>query len=137
MTQLVPITLGKILQSQSYTVIILSSAQKNFAIYTEPSVGRSLQIHLTKEPPPRPYTHNLMVNLLKGLGARPIQIVITNIEDTIYFARLFIEQQSQEIKQIIEIDARPSDCLILALLNNIPMFCRSDILDKAVAVENT
>jgi hypothetical protein len=135
MSQLVPIAFHKIMQSRSYTVIILGTETKKFAIYTEPSVGHSLQLHLAHGQPPRPYTHDLLSHVLDGFGARLLQVVINDIEDTIYFARLFLEQQVGDKRQLLEIDARPSDCILLALIHNIPVFCRSDILEKAVAVE--
>ena len=133
--ELVPITFNKIMQSRSYTVIILGTDAKRFAIYTDPSVGRNIQTYLTEENKPRPFTHDLINAIFKGLEIKPLQIVITDIEDTIYFARLYLEQQIGDQKTILEIDARPSDCITLALLNNIPVFCRRDILDKAVPVE--
>jgi hypothetical protein len=116
-------------------VIILGTETKKFAIYTDPQVGNQIQIHLTQEHPPRPYTHDLMNGILNGFGIKILQIVINDIEDTIYFARLFLEQQVGDQKQIIEIDARPSDCVTFALMNNVPVFCRAEILEKAVAVE--
>jgi hypothetical protein len=123
------------MQSRAYTVIILGTETKKFAIYTDPQVGNQIQIHLTQEHPPRPYTHDLMNGILNGFGIKILQIVINDIEDTIYFARLFLEQQVGDQKQIIEIDARPSDCVTFALMNNVPVFCRAEILEKAVAVE--
>jgi bifunctional DNase/RNase len=133
--ELIPITFNKIMQSRSYTVIILGTDQKRFAIYTDPSVGRNIQVYLTEDNKPRPFTHDLINAIFQGLNITPIQIVITDIEDTIYFARLYLEQQIGEQKTILEIDARPSDCITLALLNNIPVFCRKEILEKAVPVE--
>ena len=135
MSQLVPITFNKIMQSRAYTVVILGTETKKFAIYTDPQVGNQIQIHLTQEHPPRPYTHDLINGVLNGFGIKILQIVINDIEDTIYFARLFLEQQVGDKKQIIEIDARPSDCITPALMNNVPVFCRAEILEKAVAVE--
>lgn len=134
-TELVPITFNKIMQSRSYTVIILGTDQKRFAIYTDPSVGRNIQVYLTEEHKPRPYTHDLINAVFRGFDIKPLQIVINNIEDTVYFARLYLEQQIGEQKTILEIDARPSDCITLALLNPIPVFCRKEILEKAVPVE--
>src|SRR5690348_8909317 len=113
-TELIPVTFNKIMQSRSYTVIILGTDKKKFAIYTDPHVGHNLQIYLTKQPKPRPYTHDLMNSIFKGLNIKILQIVINGIEDTVYFARLFLEQQIGEEKQILEIDARPSDCVTLA-----------------------
>ncbi len=133
--ELIPITFNKIMQSRAYTVIILGTETKRFAIYTDPAVGRNIQVHLTEESKPRPYTHDLMNAIFEGFGIKPLQIVINNVEDTIYFARIYLEQQIGDQKTILEIDARPSDCITLALLNNIPVFCRKEVLEKAVAVE--
>ncbi|SRR5581483_5379066 len=134
-TDLVPITFNKIMQSRAYTVIILGTEQKRFAIYTEPSVGRNIQIYLTEESKPRPYTHDLIYSIFRGLNIKPLQVVITDIEDTIYFARIYLEQQIGEQKIILEIDARPSDCIMLSIVDKIPFFCRKEIFDKAVPVE--
>lgn len=133
--ELIPVTFNKIMQSRSYTVIILGSDKKRFAIYTEPQVGKNIQMYLTDEKKPRPFTHDLLNTILKGLDAKVLQIVINNVEDTIYFARIFIEQSCGDMKTILEIDARPSDSITLALMNNIPVYCKKDVLEKAVAVE--
>ena len=136
MSELIPVTFHKIMQSRAYTVIILGTESKKFAIYTEPQVGNHIQIHLTNEQKPRPYTHDLMNSIFTGFNIKILQIVINDIEDTIYFARLFLEQSLGEKRQIIEIDARPSDCITLALMHNIPVFCKADILDKSVPVQD-
>ena len=134
-SEYIPVTFNKIVQSRSYTVIVLGSGSKQFAIYTEPSVGKMMQGYLTKQKPQRPLTHDLLSSVLFGLEAKPLQIVIQDLEDTVYFARLFLEQSSGEKKTVLEIDARPSDCITLAILHNIPLFCRKEVLDKAIALE--
>ena len=134
-SELVPITFNKIMQSRSYTVIILGTNEKRFAIYTDPQVGKNIQTFLTTPQKTRPYTHDLIDAIFRGLNIKPLQIVINDIEDTIYFARIYLEQLIGEQATVLEIDARPSDCITLALMNNIPVFCRKEILDKAVAVE--
>jgi bifunctional DNase/RNase len=136
MSELIPVTFNKIMQSRAYTVIILGTESKKFAIYTDPQVGNNIQIQLTNEHKPRPYTHDLMSSIFTGFNIKILQIVINNIEDTIYFARLFLEQGFGEKKQIIEIDARPSDCITLALMHHVPVFCKAEILDKAVPVQD-
>ncbi len=135
MSELVPVSFNKILQSRAYTVIILGNETKKFAIYTDPHVGKNIQTYLTEEHKPRPFTHDLIQSILDGLEVKVLQIVINNIEDTIYFARLFLEQQIGEERHILEIDARPSDCMTLALMYNAPVFCKKEVLEKAVAVE--
>lgn len=133
-SELIPVTFDKIMQSPSYTVLILGSEKKKFAIYTEPHVGEQIQLYLTEEHKPRPLTHDLISAILEGLNVKVLQVVINNVEDTVYFARLFLEQEIGDTKQILEIDTRPSDCITLALMKNAPVFCRKEVLEKAIAV---
>lgn len=134
--ELVQLSFDKIMQTRSYTVVILSGNEKRFAIYTDPSIGRVLQLYLTGTEKPRPLTHDLMYSILGGLNVRIKQVVINDIQDTIYFARLFIEQHQNGIRHIIELDARPSDCITLALMSNAPVYCTAEVLEKTVAVED-
>lgn len=136
MPQLVPVSFNKIMQSKAYTVIILAADSKQFAIYADPQVGHNIQIHLTNKPQPRPYTHDLMSSIFTAFNIKILQIVINNLEDTTYFARLFLEQNLADKRQIIEIDARPSDCMTLALMHNVPVFCTTDVLEKAIPVQD-
>ena len=133
--ELVPIQFNKIMQSQAYTVFILGTKDKQFAIYTSPHVGQNIQMHLADQIKPRPYTYDLINSIFSGLDINLLQVVITDVQDTIYFARLFIEQVIENQHKILEIDARPSDCLTLALENDIPIYCTKDVFDRVIAVE--
>jgi len=133
--ELVPIQFNKILQSQSYTVFILGTQAKQFAIYTSPHVGQNIQMHLADQIKPRPYTYDLINSIFKGLDINLLQVVITDVQDTIYFARLFIEQTIDNQRKILEIDARPSDCLTLALENDIPIYCTKEVFDRVIPVD--
>lgn len=136
LSELVQLSFDKIMQNRAYTVIVLSSREKRFAIYTEPAIGRTLQMYLTKAEMPRPLTHDLMGLIFKGLEIEVLQVVINDVQDTTFFARLFLEQEVGGIKHILEIDARPSDCITLALMNNIPVYCTREVMDKTIAVED-
>lgn len=124
------------MQTRAYTVIVLGARDKRFAIYTESGIGRTLQLYLTGVEKPRPLTHDLIDSIFKGLNLRIRQVVINDLQDTTYFARLFLEVDLGDIKHIIEVDARPSDCITLALMNNVPVYCTRDVLEKAVPVED-
>jgi uncharacterized protein len=130
--ELVPITFNKIMQSRSYTVIVLGTSEQQFSIYTDPQVGHQIQALLAVQEKKRPMTHDLMQSIFQGLNVKPIQVVISDVEDTTYFARLYLEQQIGDQKTILEIDARPSDCIILALKDNLPVFCEKRVLEKTV-----
>jgi len=133
--ELVPIQFNKMLQSRSYTAFILGTKEKQFAIYTLPYIGQHIQTHLEKQPTPRPYVYDLITSIFKGLNIILLQVVITDVQDTTYFARLFVKQIIQDQHNILELDARPSDCLALAIENNIPIYCTKDVFDRVVALE--
>lgn len=134
LSELVQLSFDKIMQTRSYTVIVLKSKEKKFAIYVDPAVGKSLQNYLTDVEKPRPTTHDFLSSILKGFEVRVKQIVINDIQDTVYYARIFLEQQIGDIRYIVEIDARPSDCIIVALMHNAPVYCSKEVLEKAIPV---
>lgn len=123
------------MQSRSYTMIILGAPEKQFAIYVEPSVGRRIQSFLTSEKRVRPMTQDLLDRVLEGLEVTPLQVVISAVDDTVYFARLYLEQKIGDRRTILEIDARPSDCMLLVLKHRLPIFCHPDVLEKAIPVQ--
>lgn len=135
MSELIPLSFHKILQSRAYTVIILGTDEKKFAIYAEPQVGQLLQLHLTHVHPSRPSTYDLMERAFEGLGVKLLQVVINDVQETTYFARLFLEQSLGAQKQVLEIDTRPSDSIILALTKKIPLFCTREVFTKTVAMD--
>ena len=134
LSELVQLSFDKIMQTRAYTVVVLGAGDKKFAIYTDPSIGRMLQLYLTNGPKPRPLTHDLMNSIFNGMNVQIRQIVINDLQDTTYFARLFLEQEINGITHILEIDARPSDCITLALMNNVPVYCTHEVLDKTIPI---
>lgn len=133
--ELIQLNFDKIMQTRSYTVIILGAKDKHFAIYTDPSIGKTLQIYLTGTEKPRPLTHDLMDEIFRGFDIKIKQVVITDLQETTYFARLFLEMELGDVTHILEVDARPSDCITLALMNNVPVFCTAEVLNKTVPIE--
>lgn len=135
LSELVQLSFDKIMQTRSYTVVILGAEGKRFAIYTDPSIGKALQMYLTGQEKTRPMTHDLIDTIFQALKIRIKQVVISDLQDTVYFARLYIEMRQDDVRHIVEVDSRPSDCIILALMNNAPVFCTRDVLDKTIPIE--
>lgn len=131
MKKLVSLKFNKILQAKTYTALSLSADLAELTIYTEPRVGQDLQIYLSKEKKLRPSSHNLIENILNGFDIEPTQVHIYDVKGSIYFAKLFLEKEADGKKTILEIDARPSDCITLAVLYNLPIYCNQEVLDEA------
>lgn len=133
-TELVQLSFDKIMQTRSYTMIVLKGQEKKFAIYVEPHVGKILQMYLTDLEKQRPLTHDLITSIFKGFEISVRHIVINDVQDTTFYARIFLEQMRGETKHILEIDGRPSDFITLALMHNAPVYCAKEVLEKVVPV---
>lgn len=132
--ELIQLTFDKIMQTRAYTVVVLGAHDKRFAIYTDPSVGKTIQMFLTGTERVRPLTYDLIDSIFKGFNIRVKQVVINDVEETIYYARIYLELEKDGLRHILEIDARPSDCLMLALMNNVPVYCTREVLNKTIHV---
>ena len=88
----------------------------------------SIRLQLKKFQPPRPLTHDLIMSLLEKLDVTLQQIVIDRLENNTFFAKLFLLQNGGNS---IEVDARPSDSIALAIRCNAPVFVEEDVLERA------
>jgi bifunctional DNase/RNase len=74
--------------------------------------------------PPRPLTHDLMKDLLKALDATVEQVRITGLEDGVFYAVIAFTSG-------VEVEARPSDAIALALRSQVPIVASAQVLDEA------
>ena len=128
----VQVSFDRIVQTRAYTAVVLREKDLRFAIFSDGSVGRFLQSHLSAEERPRPLTHDLLSMILQGYDIQVKQVLIHDLQDTTFYARLFLEMVKEGLRHIIEIDARPSDCVILAFLHNAPVLCARHVIEKVI-----
>lgn len=76
--------------------------------------------------PPRPMTHDLTKNVLDTLDVKIISIVINNLKDNTYYAKIHLQSGGSEVV----VDSRPSDAIALALRASAPIFVSEDVLEK-------
>jgi bifunctional DNase/RNase len=81
-------------------------------------------------PSPRPLTHDLIVSVVENLGGELQDVVISELKEHTYFARLRVRQEGE----LIEIDARPSDAIAVAVTCNpkLPIYVNEDVLNDVV-----
>ncbi len=77
--------------------------------------------------PFRPTTHDLMANMLEELGAKVVRVVVTDLRETTFYARIIIQTDGV----LKEIDARPSDSIALALRAGVPIFVAKSLLSES------
>lgn len=108
-------------------VLLEDEAERIMPIYIGLSEAISINAALNHEIPPRPMTHDLFISLLERLSSKIDYILIDELNDGVYYARLSVTMDGK----CFELDARPSDCIALALRCNAPIRIRESVLLEA------
>ena len=88
--------------------------------------AQSMYLVLNSIEVPRPLTHDLLKRVIEQLGARLDRIVVNKLENNTFFALLVLATDNGPV----EVDARPSDSICLALRTGSPIFVEEDVLSK-------
>jgi bifunctional DNase/RNase len=114
--------------SQSPIVVLETVPDKKLLpIWIDVPEARAIALELEKVATPRPLTHDLIRNIIQGLGATLQRVTITDLRSNTYFAVLFLGIKGQEL----QIDARPSDAIAVALRMKAPIYASTQVLAKA------
>jgi bifunctional DNase/RNase len=119
----VPVEVKAVIPASGGCAIFLGNEEKVFVIYIDQMVGMAVMMAMHGVPKERPLTHDLIVSILAAYEARVDRVIINDFNDNIYFARLILVADNElHQRKIMEIDARPSDCLALALRVKAPIY---------------
>lgn len=95
--------------------------------------AQAIQLEVMKATTPRPYTHDLLKNVVLGLDAEVRRVVVSELRGDTFYAVIWMEQNGE----IIAIDARPSDALALALRSDCPIYVAEEVLHAAKVLPNS
>ena len=123
------VTVKGVMPTANGCAVFLGHDAKTFVIYVDHSVGNAIQMTLAGVKKERPLTHDLIGHLLTGLGARLEHVVINDVSGGTFFARILLRMENELGKKIVEVDARPSDSIVLALQQKRPLFVARTVLD--------
>lgn len=111
--------------------VFLGDGKKAIVFYIDLAIGAAINSALAGETPPRPLTHDLYLLTLEAFGAKVSRVVIVAIDQEIYYARLILEAQNEIMdRKIVELDARPSDCIAIAVRAGTPIFVVRELWEK-------
>jgi hypothetical protein len=117
--------------SQSPVVLLESIADKKILpIWIDFAEARAIALELEQVKTPRPLTHDLLRNILNRLGATLERAVITDLRNNTYYALLYLRLKGQEL----QIDARPSDAIALAVRMKARVFVSAQVFAKSKAI---
>jgi bifunctional DNase/RNase len=117
--------------SNSPIVVLKDEDEKFFLpIWVGIFEANAIALQLENVTTPRPMTHDLLRNLISELDARVTRVVINDLRDSTFFAQIRVITG----QRTMEIDARPSDAIALALRTEAPIFVAQSVLDQAQTI---
>ena len=133
MSDELPISIRNLLPGPGNWGVFLSieGQDKVIAIFVDPTMAAAMLRALRKIQAPRPLTHELIGRIFTGLGVRALKVVINDLRDNTYFARLYLQQQSGPERNVVEIDARPSDSIAIAIQQQCPLYVARHVWEEA------
>ena len=116
--------------TSSGCAVFLGNEAKTFVIYVDQGIGEAIQRAVDDVQADRPMTHDLMLTMLDGLGAEVERIVINHVDEGTFFARIILSMENELGHKIIELDARPSDSIVMALASTKPIYVAKAVIDS-------
>jgi len=116
-----------VMNSQRVVILKESKTDRYLPIWIGPAEADAIAIKLQGVAVPRPLTHDLLYDVINALGARINFIVVCDLRDDTFFAKInFVVND-----RYIEIDSRPSDAIAIAVRAEAPIYAEEEVLNKA------
>ena len=116
-------------------VLVLKQKQADtyLPILIGPVEADSIALKLEGQQLPRPLTHDLIESMIGDLGARVSRVVVSDIRDHTFFAKVVIQRNGTTIER----DSRTSDAIALAVRSDAPIYAASHVVDRAGVTFNS
>ena len=128
--QVVSVSVKGVMPTSSGCAVFLGNGAKTFVIYVDQGIGEAIQRAVDNVQTDRPMTHDLMLSMLEGLGAEVERIVINLVDGGTFFARIILSMENELGHKIIELDARPSDSIVMALASTKPIYVAKTVINS-------
>lgn len=111
-----------------HRIVVLKDGDGRFLpIWIGPFEADAITVALQGQEVARPLTHDLMRNIIAETGANASHILVSELRDDIFFARIVLDVSGREV----QVDSRPSDAIALAVRLKVPIYVDESVLEKA------
>ena len=111
--------------------VFLGNEEKVFVMFVDQRVGMAIAMFVQCTQKERPLTHDLLAIILRALGAKIERVIVNDLKRGTYFARLILNAENElQQKKIVEIDARPSDCIAMATQQTAPIYVSREVWEE-------
>jgi bifunctional DNase/RNase len=114
------------MQEQQIIVLKEVDGDRKFPIVIGSPEAYAIDRRLKGIPTPRPLTHDLLANVIEGMGGAIDHIEINDLQAHTFFARIHIRQDGKTV----EIDSRPSDAIALGIATVVPIYVADHVLEE-------
>jgi bifunctional DNase/RNase len=120
-----------VLPTSGGCAVFIGNNDKVFIIYVDQTVGSAITMFMRQITKERPLTHDLIGHLMTALGAKVERVIINDLKNATYYARVIIRVENElQQKKIIELDGRPSDCIAMATQQKAPIYVSQEVWDE-------
>ncbi|MEY2545102.1 MAG: uncharacterized protein QOG48_219 [Verrucomicrobiota bacterium] len=120
-----------VLPTSGGCAVFLGNNDKVFIIYVDQTVGSAITMFMRDISKERPLTHDLIAHLMTALGAKVERVIINDLKNATYYARMIIIAENElQQRKIIELDGRPSDCIAMAMQQKAPIYVSQEVWDE-------
>jgi bifunctional DNase/RNase len=127
--EVIEVAIKGVMPTANGCAVFLGNDDKAFVIYVDHSVGNAISMTLNGIKKERPLTHDLIGSILLGLNVTLERVIVNDVSDGTFYARIILQMQNELGRKIIEVDARPSDSIVLALQQKKPIFVAQKVFD--------
>jgi len=137
------VKIKKVIEAGGGFAVLLGNTKKTFPIFVGSVEGDAMLRELRGCSMPRPMTHDLLALFMKGFDVEIKKILISSLVDNTFFATLVLQQKIvgengewTGRRNEVRVDARPSDCLVLALKERLPIWVADEVFGAVTDAED-
>jgi bifunctional DNase/RNase len=119
--KLIPVESYEIDPNPTYTLFKLHTSGGTVPLYTSVEVSK-----VYSKESKRPHVHDVLYGVVTGFDLKILKCIIDHMEESIYYAKIFLEKDQ---KEVVSVDIRPSDVLILLKQHRFPLYISQKVLD--------
>ena len=137
-TEVIEVQVRAVLPLEGSFAVFIGNQDKVFVIYVDESVGAAISMFMRGVNKERPLTHDLVGHILMAFGAKVERVIINHVEGSVFHARLILSAENElHVKKVVELDARPSDSIALAVQQNAPIYVAADVWNRVEDMSRT
>jgi len=126
----IKVAIKGVMPTSNGCALFIGPEEKTFIIYVDSQIGNTISMIINDVERERPITHDLISNILIGLGVTLQRVVINEVRERTFYARMILKMENEIESKIVEIDSRPSDAIALALHDERPIYVTRAVLDS-------